>query len=268
MVLAIHQTQQRAMASRIYANMGEKLLYLPSGKFIKQASLGMDAAIASLLWVRAVIYFGTHYTTDKDYRWLAHTLDVTTTLDPGFRRAYRIGGMLLSLEANHVDDSIKLLEKGIENNPDDWTLYAAQGFNYFYFKEDKEKAAEYFTRAARIPGTPNHIQRLAARMYAQTGKLDMAMSYLESLAEETQDKTVREALVNRYKELLIEKHKQWLETVIQDYQEQFGERPQTLEALVSAGLIHQLPPEPFGGKYIIHPDTGQLQSTKEDLNWP
>lgn len=268
LVLAIHETQSQAMESRMYAEMGEKLLYLPSGKLIKQASLGMDAALASLLWVRAVIYFGSHYTTDKDYRWLAHTLDVATTLDPGFLRAYRIGGLLLSLEANHVDDSIKLLQKGIQHNPEDWSLRAAQGFNYFYFKDDPEKAAEYFHQAAELPGTPDHVQRLAARMYAQTGKVDVAMDYLASLAEAAKDETVRQALVNRYKELVIEKQKALLEAALQQYGERHGERPQTLEALVSAGIIQQLPPDPHGGQYIINPETGRVESTDEDPQWP
>ena len=46
----------------------EKLLYLPSGKYLKPASLGFDTLVADLLWIKAIGYFGGHYLTDRSYK--------------------------------------------------------------------------------------------------------------------------------------------------------------------------------------------------------
>ena len=55
----------------------EKMLYLPSGKFLKPLCLGFDEVVADLLWMKAVVYFGGHARADQHYPWLYHILDLT-----------------------------------------------------------------------------------------------------------------------------------------------------------------------------------------------
>lgn len=268
LAFAVNHTQRQAIASRTYASMGEKLMYLPSGKFTKQVAIGMDVALADILWARTMVYFGSHYETDKDYKWLYHILDVITTLDPQFVLAYKFGGMALSLEANEVHKSKTLLEKGIKNNPDSWQLYFVMGFNHFYFMDDTASAAKYFERAAELPGHPAYIPRLVARMYAKSGKLDVAMEFLEEIDKEYDDPTIKTAIVGRYKELIIEKHKIFLNGVVEKYEGEYGHKPTAIERLLQAGLLKSLPKEPLGGQYIIDPKTGKVKSTKENESWP
>jgi len=268
LALAVNQTQRRAIAARAYADMGEKMMYLPSGKFIKQLAIGMDATLADILWARTVVYFGSHYVTDKDYKWLHHNLDIITTLDPKFVLAYKFGGMMLSLEANQIDKSIGLLEKGIENNPDNWQLYFVMGFNQFYFLDDSASAARYFEKAAQLPGHPAYVSRLVARMYAKSGKLDVAMAFLEEIDKEYDDKIIKAAIAGRYKELIIERHKIFLNGVVEKYEEKYGRKPLAIEQLFQAGLLRSLPKEPLGGQYIIDSETGKVKSTKENETWP
>ena len=70
----------RLMSSR--KQLKEKLIYIPEGRFLKTAAMGFDAAIADVLWARTVIYFGGHFVTDNDYRWLYSLLDATIFRDP------------------------------------------------------------------------------------------------------------------------------------------------------------------------------------------
>jgi len=268
LAFAVNYTQRQAIASRAYASISEKMMYLPSGKLIKPLAIGMDAALADILWARTVVYFGGHYVSDKDYKWLYHNLDIITTLDPKFVLAYKFGGMMLSLEADQVHRSIALLEKGIKNNPDSWQLYFVMGFNHFYFMDDAASAAKYFEKAAQLPGHPAYVPRLVARMHAKSGKLDVAMAFLEEIEKEYDDATIKSAIAGRYKELIIEKHKIFLNGMVKKYEEKYGRKLLSIEQLLQAGLLKSLPKEPLGGQYIIDAETNKVKSTKENENWP
>ena len=53
--------------------------------------------------------------TDRNYTWLAHLLDVVTTLDPLYQYPYEFGGVVLAAEMGDVNKSIALLKKGMKN---------------------------------------------------------------------------------------------------------------------------------------------------------
>jgi tetratricopeptide (TPR) repeat protein len=256
----------------------EKLIYIPSGQFIKTVSLGFHVVLADLLWTRAVLYFGEHFTTDRVYRWLYDILDAVTTLDPNNTLAYRFGGNLLSLEARDVEGSIALLEKGIRNNPDeDWRLYFSLGFNYFYYLEDYEKAAIYLERASRLPGHPGYLPRLTARMYAKGEKIDTAIEFLEEIYQQHDNERVKSVIADRINILVAKRHTRLLQDSVEKYKEVHGEYPRKLEELTQfwvgrtacrARTGKELPVYP-GGHYVIDPDTGMIDWISESKpQWP
>ena len=81
---------------------------------------------ADYLWIKAIVYFGKHFETDKSCRWFYHLLDVVSTLDPYFESAYEIGGVTLAYWEKDENLSIKLLKKGMTNVPKtherDWRI--------------------------------------------------------------------------------------------------------------------------------------------------
>jgi len=247
----------------------EKLIYIPTGRFLRTAALGFDAVLADLLWTRAVVYFGGHFLTDRDYRWLYSLLDATTTLDPKNILAYRFGGSLLALEENDVEKSIAILKKGIRNNPDeDWRLYFLLGFNYFYFLEDYAEAAEYLEKASRMPDHPKYLPKLAAKMYAKAEKIDTAIEFLEEMYQQHDDQNVKAAIAERITILVAKKQTRSLEHAAEKYKETYGKYPSDLKLLTRAGLIKELPVYP-GGQYVIDPDTGRVDWVSESSpQWP
>ena len=248
----------------------EKLIYIPTGRFIRMAALGFDVVLADVLWARAVVYFGGHFLEgDKDYRWLYRILDAVTTLDPKNILAYRFGGTVLALEANRVEESIALLEKGLRNNPDeDWRLPFLLGFNYFYILDDPASAARYLEQAARIPGHPVYLPGLVARMYAKSQEMDGAIEFLQEMYRQYADQNVKMAIAERITILAAKKQIPSLEYAVEKYKAVHGRYPRELEALIHEGLIRQLP-EYVGGQYIIDPDTGKVDWVSEsNLQWP
>ena len=97
--------------------------------------------------------------------WLYRALDIITTLDPKFVRAYEAGGLALTTLVVLPDESNRLMMKGMEHNPTEWKLPFLIGINYYYELYDDAKADEYMSRASRLPGAPSALATLAANLY-------------------------------------------------------------------------------------------------------
>ena len=74
------------------------------------------------------------------------------------------------------------LERGIEKNPDRPELFDALARLYRDKYNDHGKAAEYFEKAAALPGAPGHVKRFAAYELAQCpGREEEAYNRLHAL---------------------------------------------------------------------------------------
>lgn len=266
-VFTIQKNLDQAISTR--QRLGEKLIYIPSGRFLKAATLGFHVVLADLLWTRAVIYFGEHYHTDKDYRWLYSLLDATTTLDPKNILAYRFGGNLLALEGDDVKRSIELLKKGIRNNPDeDWRLYFLLGFDYFYYMEDYVSAAKYLEKAARMPGHPAYLPRLVARMYAKGEKTDTAIEFLQEIQQQYDDENIKAAIAERLNILMAKREARLLQDIVEEYRKTYGEYPREIEELAQVGLLKKMPVY-HGGRYVINSNSGMVDwISGSSPQWP
>jgi tetratricopeptide (TPR) repeat protein len=180
----------------------ERLLYLPSGKFLRPACLGFESLVADLLWIKAIGYFGAHYLTDRSYKWLYHILDLVTTLDPLFRYPFEFGGIILALEGGNPGQSILLMEKGIKHHPEYWRLYFYLGFNYLYYNRDFQNASRCITKAAQLPGHPVYLPKLAASLLTTSGQKNTALSFLRQLYENTEDEWLKQQIKGKINDIL------------------------------------------------------------------
>lgn len=236
----------------------EDMKYLPSGQFLKGSALTYDELLADFLWIKALVYFGEHYQTDKSYRWLYHLLDVIVTLDPYFEYPYEFGGIALAYWTKNVDYSIKLLKKGIMNVPKTheryWTLPFFLGFNYMFYKKDFVTAVSYMEEATKYPGHPGYLPFLVARLHANNKDPEIAIKFLNEIYISTENKSVRKDIKKRIKEVMVERDIQILEQVRDRYKSRVGSYPLKLDDLVAEGFLKNIPQEPFGGKYLIKED--------------
>src|SRR6185436_234316 len=124
----------------------ERLLYLRSGGVARRVMLSFDGLAADVYWIGAIQHYGRdasgkQATDTNRFELLEPLLDLTTTLDPHFNIAYRFGAIFLALPQGsgkgsgpgRPDLAIKLLEKGLANNPTRWNYAYDAGFvHYFY----------------------------------------------------------------------------------------------------------------------------------------
>ena len=177
---------------------------------IKGFVFGAEGLIADWYWMNSLQYVGRKISTvglDKlnlddlsslNPRLLYPYLNNTVELDARFIPAYSYGAIVLP--AINVDDAISLTEKGIANNPNDWRLY--QYLGYIYWKnKDYEKAAEVYSKGARVAGAPDFFPMMAASMKNKGGDRETArVMYLSMLNEEDSD-GVRESVELRLLEI-------------------------------------------------------------------
>jgi tetratricopeptide (TPR) repeat protein len=239
----------------------EGLAQLPKGEYLKPALLGYHHLGADVLWLRLIQVIGKRRNSADEYEWMYHALDVITTLDPQYAYAYYAGGVILGDLANRTDLSNRLLEKGVEANPEVWNIPFLLGYNYYFLLDDPVKGAEYIMQAAHLPDGPSYLSGLATRMAAEAGNPDTALAFLEARLLETQDSEMREVLAYRMKEVIIERDLRMLESAVEAYRKQHRALPATLTDLVLAGALPILPQEPFGGDYRLDPRTGAVSSS-------
>ncbi|MEE9154656.1 MAG: tetratricopeptide repeat protein [candidate division NC10 bacterium] len=180
--------------------LSEESLYIPSATFLRYASLGHQTMVADLMWIRTVQYFGREIERRRElnqprdskerYKFLYPLLDLTVSLDPQFVRAYRFGGILLTV-VKRYDEAIALYAKGYAANPDRWEMPHDLGRLYYLDLKDHEKALYWWKIANDLPGRPGYIPRFVPRLYAQTGQKEIAIELWLEMLEATDSKTVR-----------------------------------------------------------------------------
>jgi tetratricopeptide (TPR) repeat protein len=240
----------------------QQLTYLPSGVYLRMASLGYRELVADLLWLQAIQMMGERKLSEEAGHWLYQALDRITTIDPKFIRVYEAGGHALCTLVVLPEKSIRLLEKGMQHNPQEWKLPFILGINYYFELADDEKAAEAMAKAARLPGAPEGLARLAAKLFVSARSPQQAVDLLAKAYEETSDENVRTMLETRLKESIVERDLQLLEEMISRYQGIHFRLPEQLENIVESGLLRELPREPFGGRYLYEPTTGAVHSSE------
>jgi len=172
----------------------ERLLYLRSGGAARRVMLSFDGLAADLYWIRAIQHYGRDASgkpaADRTrFELLEPLLDLTTTLDPDFNIAYRFGAIFLAMPASEgkgsgpgrPDLSVKLLEKGLANDPTRWQYAYDAGFIHYWFTGDFNAASQWFERAAAIPGAPAYIRKLAADARLRGGDRKGAREMLQRL---------------------------------------------------------------------------------------
>ena len=237
----------------------EDALYLRSSTVLRRLSLGYTGLLADIYWTRAVQYFGQqHHDGSGDFRLLAPLLDVATELDPRLMPAYEFGANFLASKqpygAGLPGAALNLMNFGIQHNPDQWRLYYNLGFLYYTEFKDYAKAADAFSRGARLPVTNEFMPILAARMAQHAGEFDTARMLWFTTYQTTKDGQIRQNAVEHLQALQVDEEVTHLEQLVEKYRAQTGKLPVTIGDLEHAGFIHGTPTDPKGNPYKLMPD--------------
>ena len=259
--------------SGVPSTTAENLLYVRSPETMKRLALSYDSLLADVYWIRAVQHYGgTRLSTDpnKRYDLLFPLLDLTTSLDDRFNIAYYYGSTFLA-EAppggpGRPDLAIALLEKGLRAQPEKWEFAQWIGFVHYWWRQDYQQAAAWFSRAAEFPGAPIWMAPLAASTLTEGGSRQASRFMWEEIARTAEDEWFRNEARRRLQQLDAMDQLDQLRTVAARFTDQRGAPASDWSELRAAGYLKGTPVDPTGTPYRL--DAGVVTLDRSSRLWP
>jgi tetratricopeptide (TPR) repeat protein len=244
-------------------------LMMRSGSMVKHLSLEYAPLMAAIYWTRAVQYFGEkHYLHDRNLELLWPLLDITTTLDPHLSPAYRTGAAFLSdappRGAGEPDLAVKLLERGIRENPEQWRLYQDLGNVYYFDKKDYPKASEAFDAGSKLPGAFLWMKIMAAKIAAEGESLETSYFLWKQIYDAANEPEVKKNAESHLRLLQVQLDCREIDRLADEYEKRTGQRATRVSELVEAGLLRGVPRDPAGYPYLL----GESGKAELNLNSP
>jgi len=247
----------------------EEKLYV-TGAAARRMSLSFNGLIADWYWMRSLQYVGRKVIAqgDKfqlddlsalDLKLLYPLLDTATTLDPQFIAIYEYGGVVLP--AINAEDAIKLLKKGIENNPSEWRLFHHLGYIYWQ-RGDYQTASATYQAGANLPAAPAWMQAMSARMLAEGGSRETAREIYTRMYEQSDDETIKRMAELRLLQIDSFGERELIRKALKDYLARAGRCvsgwreliPQLRAARLRLDNATGAPLDPAGTPYVLLTD--------------
>ena len=266
---AVWVLQERIDAEQGQLRLEQDDLLLRSGSMVKRLSLEYAPLMGAIYWTRAVQYYGEkHRLRERGLDLLWPLLDIATTLDPNLLAAYRFGSMFLSdappRGAGRPDLAVKLLERGIQANPNDWQLYQDLGNVYYFDAKDYAKAAAAFEEGSKNPKSMIWMKVLAAKIAGQGQSLDTSYFLWQQVYDTTTDELIRKNAASHLRLLKVDLDLRALDQRLDEYEKQTGKRAKRMSELVEAGWLKKLPADADGFPYVV----GTSGKAELNLNSP
>jgi len=245
-------------------------LYITSPKMVKRASLGFDGLMACIYWTRTVQYFGhRHFSRERTYGQLAPLLEITTTLDPQLFPPYQFGASFLAPKppngAGEPERAIRLMEYGIEHNPENWQIYYHLGFVYYTELKDYRKALDVFERGSRVPGAHPFMKILAAQMAEHAGDFATARLLWSATFETSHETNIRQNALEHLRGISVDEDVTNLQAAVTRFGERSGRLPSSMAELVAAEHLGGIPADPDGDPFKLGADGRILIEKPEDF---
>jgi len=241
----------------------DDVVYMRSPRLIKFLCLGFTGLAASIYWTRVVQYFGhKHYEASLEYDSLAPLLDLTTQLDPHLEIAYEFGSIFLAQKppegAGQPAEAVKLVERGIKENPDAWRLYYQIGYIQYLELHDPLAAARSFELGAAVPGAYPWMKVMAAMLLHKAGDLNTSRYLWQGIYASSADPSIKRNALVRLAALQVDQDVLALQQAVNAYRSKYHAVPHNWLDLIRSGLIHRTPVDPSGRAYILTGD-GRVQ---------
>jgi hypothetical protein len=240
-------------------------LLIRSGNLLRMLSLEYAPLAGAVYWTGVVQYFGEkHRLHQTNLELLWPLLDITTTLDPHLMPAYRFGSTFLSDKpprgAGRPDLAVKLLDRGIKANPDQWRLYQDLGNVYYFDAKDYPKASAAFTEGSKNPNALIWMKVMAAKIAAEGESPETSYFLWQQVYQTTTDPSVKKNAEEHLALMQVALDLKEIDRLAYEFEKQTGHRATRISQLVQEGLLKGEPRDPDGYAYILG------ESGKAELN--
>lgn len=241
----------------------ETIAAYPEPDFAKIMFMGLNAFAADLLFARSQYYFGSHYVTDRTYPLLEQMVRVVLALNPSLEYAIPFGEAAISSmrTPDAIESANSLLRLGHELYPDDYYYVFNQGYNYFIYLNDMEKAYPLMYEAISMKSAPPKVIWLVNHVATMGGGYRLGYEYTKDRLEKTKDKNMRDQFekeLRHFANLLA------LSEAAEEYYKKYGKSPdKELQELVKSKLVSEIPEDVYGGEYYYDEEARLVKTTSQ-----
>lgn len=259
------------------------------GAKLKGFLFGLEGLAADWYWMQSLQYIGDKVVNSNENinlenlnslnpRQLYAYLNTATDLDPNFMAVYSYGAVVLpAIDANQA---IKIAEKGIAANPNEWMLYQQLGYIYWRLG-NYEKAAEVYTQGSQIAGAPTFMKMMSAKMKLEGGSRDTSREIYRQMFEESDDKQVKENAGIRLLELDSLDERDAIRATLQNFKQKSGRCANNFQEILPLLINVKLPTgkdfrvdssknliDPTGAPYVLNKEICDVELDKVNTKIP
>ena len=214
----------------------EDIYYLPPPAWLQVMSLGHRRALADLIWLRALIYFGDEFENRGAVKHVFNYSESMLALDPDFRRVYRWVGVAgvytpTGSPPEFIERAIGILRRGVERFPNDGELAWDAGATITYEllpnlpKDDPDRARwkaegdDYMMTAARLGAGPPWLVLTNATSLRKLGEKDRELRHLEEMFMVISDPDIKAQIETRLAQLRDEAYAEAFRSVNEEFEQ-------------------------------------------------
>jgi tetratricopeptide (TPR) repeat protein len=242
---------------------GASIIYIPSGKYLKHATFGYSSLVADLVYIWAIQYY-SDYTIAERYDNLDHVFSIIAELDPQYLDPYEMGAIIAVYEARDPYTAFKVLDRGLEKNPDQWIFPYQAGHYASSTIKDYELAQQYYKKAMEIESAPPIVRRLYADAAFKVTDYQTSWQNWLEVYQGTEDERIKKIASNHLYQVRSAMDIARLREAVEKYRQKYGQFPSNLDQLRSAGILAAIPKDLDENEYLYDPETGEVESP---LKW-
>lgn len=229
----------------------ELLVSLPA--FAQVVLAGGDRHLAANLSGFRVLVAATSRMRPEDYAVQARLQEDIARFNPAHEDNYYIAAAILPWNG-HLDSAQRVLRRAVAARKQDWQPAFYLGFHYYHFLKNPAEGARWLLEGvprARDQQDQWALENLAAQWLEKGYTTATAAAMVGAMAESSPPGAFRNYLKIRAKRL---QDLARLRDLAIMYQRREGHLPRTLEDLVAAGLIAEIPTDPLGAGFSLDVD--------------
>ncbi len=220
---------------------------------VQVAMAGGDRYLAANIAAIRALWVDNSKMKPDEFGVLARVQEDVAWLNAAHEDNYYVAAAILPW-SDQLDAAQRILQAATLARRFDYQPPFYYAFNQLHFRHDPIGASRMLREAAPYLVDPDEqlqMQNLAAIWLERAEDPGLAIRVVESLARQTTRRDFRKYLEMRVARL---RDLQALQSASDTYRKQFGRELQSLDALVTAGLISTLPADPFGFGYELAGD--------------
>ena len=178
--------------------------FLPKASTVHYVAAGHDASVAGLFWIKGLTELGESYLTGKEYAYLGHVAELSTSLDSLFYTPYYFVGGVTPVDAPDTSD-FSVLRRASRVYPENWRLslyYALRLTRGPY--PNRTEAANVMRKYFDSPDTtiPDHIRTIYRSFELDSMQTEMALETILNDVMQPRFKKFRKSFYTKITKLL------------------------------------------------------------------